>query len=368
MGSAAPATPMAQTVVLAAVLTLAVVVLVLLVRSRRRPVRTAEEALAAARADRPDEALPPPHVAVVVNPTKLASPAQAEAEVVRLERACAAAGLAPASWWRTTAEDPGCGQTREALAGDPVAVLAYGGDGTVRAVASELAGTGVPLGILPAGTGNLLARNLSLPLTDPDGALALALGTAPSSRVRAVDVGRAEIDVSGEHHDPRRETFFVMAGIGYDAEVMATVDHQLKRRVGWWAYILTGVAKLNGDRVRVTLTLDDQPPIHRWVRSVLVGNCGQLIGGVPLMPEAEPDDGWLDIAVVAPRGVVGWGALVATVLTRSRRGHPVVQHFRCRTAEIRAERVLHVQLDGDAAGVARVLRVAVDPNALLVRC
>jgi len=60
--------------------------------------------------------------------------------------------------------------------------------------------------------------------------------------------------------------------------------------------------------------------------------------------------------------------VVATVLTRSRRGHPVVQHFRCRSAEIRAEQPLHVQLDGDVAGTARVLRVRCDQHALRVRC
>lgn len=302
-----------------------------------------------------------PHVGVVVNPTKVKD---FDRETTWLARRSAALDLAPPVWARTTIEDPGHKATREVLAGGPEVVLAYGGDGTVRAVAAELTGTSTALGILPAGTGNLLARNLALPLADLDAALDIALGP----RQRPVDVGRVEIDVSGEDAQPIRDTFCVMAGIGFDAEVMATVDQAMKRRVGWWAYIVTGVGKLTGARVRVGLKLDDGEVVHRWVRSVLVGNCGELIGGLPLMPEAKVDDGWLDIAVVAPRGVVGWGAVIATVLTRSRRGHPVVQHFRCRTAEIRAEQPLHVQLDGDAAGTARVLRVQCDPHALIVRC
>jgi diacylglycerol kinase family enzyme len=230
-------------------------------------------------------------------------------------------------------------------------------------VAAELAGTTASLAILPAGTGNLLARNLAIPVADLDAALELALGALE----RRVDVAHAEIDVSGEDHEPRRDTFLVMAGLGFDAEVMASVEPELKDRVGWWAYVVAGARKLTGERTRVTMRLDDDPPLHRRVRSVLVGNCGELTGGLRLMPEALVDDGWLDVAVVAPRGVVGWGAVIATVLTRSRRGHPVVQHFRCRSVEIQAEQPLHVQMDGDPAGTARVLRARVDPLALRVR-
>ncbi len=236
----------------------------------------------------------------------------------------------------------------------------------MRAVAAELAGTGVPLGIIPAGTGNLLARNLSLPLTDQGEALAIALGSAQ----REVDLGSVEIDVSGEDHAPQRAAFCVMAGIGFDAEVMATVQPQLKERVGWWAYIATGLGRITGHRTRVTLRLDDGRVIDRPVRSVVVGNCGELTGGVSLMPSALIDDGLLDVAVLAPRGPVGWGAVVATVLTRltrSRLGRPVLQHLRCRSVEIRAERPLHVQLDGDPVGTARVLRASVRPRALVVR-
>lgn len=342
----------AVTVIVAAAALAAVLVTVR--RSRRR----ATPAGAAAGPEQPPGARP--WVAVVANPTKITD---LDRETAWLDRHCAAHGLDAARWWQTTVEDPGCEVTRRALDEKPCAVLAFGGDGTVRAVASALAGTSTPLGILPAGTGNLLARNLSLPLTDLDAAVEIAL----SGRDRKVDVGQVQFDRSGEDHDPVTDTFCVMAGIGFDAEVMASVGSELKDRVGWWAYILEGTRKLSGPRVRVAIRLDEGEVTHRWVRTVLVGNCGELIGGVPLMPDAELDDGWLDLAVVAPRGVVGWGAVIATVLTRSRRGHPVVQHLRARSVEIRAERPLHVQLDGDPAGTARVLRATADPLALTVR-
>jgi len=98
-----------------------------------------------------------------------------------------------------------------------------------------------------------------------------------------------------------------------------------------------------------------------------VGNCGELTGGLRLLPDAEVDDGWLDVVIVSAGGVVGWAAVTAAVLTGSRRGHPVLEHLRCREVEVRAADPLQVQLDGDPAGEARVLRARVDPLALVVR-
>jgi diacylglycerol kinase family enzyme len=113
--------------------------------------------------------------------------------------------------------------------------------------------------------------------------------------------------------------------------------------------------------------MDGEEPLQRRVRTVIIGNCGELTGGVQLLPDAEVDDGWLDLVVVSPRGVAGWAAVTATVLTRSRYGHPIVQHFRCRRVELRAEKPLHVQLDGDPIGQARVLRAHLEERALVVR-
>jgi len=335
---------------------LAVAVLLLLwVRRRARGPVTAPASL-----DDPAAPRPVPRAAVVVNPTKLRHTA---AERAWLAGRCRSLGWAEPLWLETTEADPGPGQARRALAEGVDIVIAFGGDGTVRAVAAEIAGTVVPLGVLAAGTGNLLARNLSLPITDLDAALDVAL----TGTVRQVDVVRAEIDVSGEDHDVRRETFLVMAGLGFDAEVMASVEPDLKERVGWWAYVVAGVSRLTGTPTRAVLILDGGEPLTVRMRSVLVGNCGMLTGGMMMMPDATLDDGVLDVAVVAPRGVVGWGAEVAGAVTRARSNHPVVQHLRCRSIEIRCEKPVHVQLDGDAAESARVLRATVDPGALLVR-
>ena len=241
--------------------------------------------------------------------------------------------------------------------------MACGGDGSVRSVASAVAGTGVPLALMPAGTGNLLARNLGVPVTDPAACLRIAL----MGRDRAVDVGTAMVDISGEDQAPESRTFLVMAGLGFDAEVMASTEPRLKQRVGWWAYVVAGAQHLRGRQTRVGIRMDDQPPLSRRVRSVIVGNCGELTGGVRLMPDAQVDDGWLDVVVVAPRTMVGWAAVTAAVLTRARRGYPMVQHFRCRSVAVRAERPLPIQLDGDPVGTGRMFRAHVEPGTLVVR-
>jgi len=338
-------------IVLVGVLSVAVALLVILRvgRSRRTPAFKAG-----------DPGAVPPRAAVIVNPTKIAEP---ENHRTWVTSGCTAAGWAPPIWFDTTPDDPGVGQARKALDDGATTVIACGGDGTVRAVASALAGTGVPLALLPAGTGNLLARNLSVPFTDPEACLRVALG----GRDKPVDVGIAEVDVSGEDESPARNTFLVMAGLGFDAETMASVEPRLKKRVGWWAYVVAGAQNLRGRRTRVVIRLDGGPPLSRRVRSVIVGNCGELTGGVRLMPDARVDDGWLDVVIVAPRGVGGWAAVAAAVLTRARRTNIMVQHLRCRRIEIRAERPLHIQLDGDPVGTGRALRASVDPSSLLVR-
>jgi YegS/Rv2252/BmrU family lipid kinase len=344
----------ATTAMLLVLLVLTVTTFVLLRRERLRRERRPGPVVAAGSTTEP------PRLAVVANPTKLLD-VDERARWVR--EACGAAGWAEPLWLETTLEDPGGGQAALAVHEGASTVLAYGGDGTVRSVVAALEGSSVPLALMPAGTGNLLARNLGIPVSDLDAALAVAL----SDTTRRIDVAQAEIDVSGEDQDAICRPFLVMAGLGFDAEVMAATEPRLKERVGWMAYVVQGTRMLRGHDTRVTLRLDDDPPLRRRVRSVIVGNCGELTGGVRLLPDAEVDDGWLDLAVVSPNGVVGWAALTLTVLTRHRRGHPVVEHMRCRRVEVLPEHPLQVQLDGDPVGTARAMRVHVDPSALVIK-
>jgi diacylglycerol kinase family enzyme len=312
-------------------------------------------------------AAPPPLPAVVVNPTKLCD---MDGERAWLSRRCTDLGYRRPLWFETLPDDPGRAAAAAAVREGARVVIAYGGDGTVRGVAAGLQGTDAALGILPMGTGNLLARNLDLPISNIERAVEVALGHSE----RRIDVGLLEIDVSGEDQDPLRETFLVMAGLGFDAEVMATVEPVLKQRVGWWAYVVAGLRRLRGRTTAVTIQLDDLEPVRHRIRSVIIGNCGELTGGLTLLPDARMDDGWLDIMIVAPRRFVQWGSVIFTVLSRARLAkvvrpteRTVVQHFRCRRLQIRAEKPLAVQLDGDAVGEARVLRARLDRLGLTIR-
>jgi diacylglycerol kinase (ATP) len=341
---------------------LAVGLLALVVRAGRRPRRAPGPPPAPLALE-----APPPLPAVIANPTKIDD---MDGERAWLSRRCTDLGFRRPLWFETQPVDPGRAAALQAVGQGAATVIAYGGDGTVRSVAAGLQGTEIALGILPMGTGNLLARNLGLPVSDHDRAVEIALGPIE----RRIDVGIVEIDVSGEDHDPLRETFLVMAGLGFDAEVMASVEPALKRKVGWWAYVVAGARRLRGRTTAVTIQLDDAEPMRTRVRSVIIGNCGELTGGLALLPDAQLDDGWLDLVVVAPRRIVQWGAVVFTVLSRARlrkvmrpTERRVVQHFRCRRLQIRAEKPLPVQLDGDAVGEARVLRARLDRLGLVVR-
>jgi diacylglycerol kinase (ATP) len=332
---------------------------------------------------RPDDDEPPAplkRAAVIVNPTKFTD---LVATRQRLTAAFLAAGWAEPTLAETTVADPGQGQAARALRDGVDLVCSLGGDGTVRAVASALLGSDTPLGILPAGTGNLLARNLDLPVDDLDAAVTVAL----TGRNRRIDVGDlvvgdeesvagADADASGAatavsaagvtgtvetHH------FLVMAGMGMDAAIMAGTNENLKARVGWPAYMVSGLKHLVSPEFRVRVQVDGQPAFRRRARMVVIGNCGRLLGGLVLMPNARVDDGQLDAVIASPRGVVGWVPVATRVATRQRKGHPTLDHHTCREVTVRSDRPLPVQIDGDVIGEARTVRAVVRPGVLTVR-
>jgi diacylglycerol kinase family enzyme len=342
--------------VLAAVLVLLIAALaVALIRARR------------ARPHHQDTRLPfaadvelRPRMAVVVNPTKVPDLAAAKRLVADV---CAEAGWADPIWWETTAEDPGEGQTRAAVRSEADVVCALGGDGTVRVVGATLAGTGVPLGVLPRGTGNLLARNLFLPLDD----LGAAVRVAMSGRDLLIDVGRCVLDLTGEDERPQTLSFLVMAGLGFDAAIMADVQEGMKDRLGWLAYVAAGARNLRGPQMKVTLHFDEEPPVLRRVRTVLAGNVGRIGGGIALMPDARIDDGYLDTLTLSPHGMVGWTAVAGRVLTRRRSGHRLVERRRCRRLRVTVDDPQPVQVDGDVVAEVRSLEIHLDRLALTVR-
>ncbi|GGK33027.1 sphingosine kinase [Pilimelia terevasa] len=286
---------------------------------------------------------PAPRSAVVVNPSKVSNLAELRHTV---NEALSRAGWPAPRWRETSAQDPGLGQTRAAVESGAEVVFVCGGDGTVMSAVSALVGTEVSMAILPAGTGNLLAANLGLS-TDLGAGLAVAL----EGGLRRLDVGRVE----GRH-------FAVMAGMGFDAHMLDATSDTAKARIGWPAYVLGAVRHLRDRPMQVTVRVDGGAPMRRRARSVLVANVGRLQGGVPLLSEARPDDGVLDIAILTPGTLRKWATL-AWGLVRRRRRIPSVETFRGARVEVVSDRPQPRQLDGDLIDPGDRLVVEVMPRA-----
>jgi diacylglycerol kinase family enzyme len=214
----------------------------------------------------------------------------------------------------------------------------------------------VALGILPVGTGNLLARNLSLPL-QMDTALEVVL----AGQDRAIDLVR----MSGDGMEP--DHFAVMGGLGLDAAIMAGAHDELKKKVGWSAYFIAGLRHFRDPAVRVEISVDGEPPVRYRARTVVIGNVGTLTGGIPLLPDAAPDDGRLDVVVVAPRRLLTWVRVLVRVLARRRVTDERLDRRTGRTVTVHAEHPTARQMDGDACGLGTDITATVEPGVLLVR-
>lgn len=301
-------------------------------------------------------ATPALKVALVVNPSKLGM----DEAIAAVHHVCAEAGLVDPLVYETTVDDPGQGAAREALEAGCDVVIAAGGDGTVRAVAEVLRDTDATLGLIPLGTGNLLARNVDVPLEDIDTA---AFG-AVRGPVRTIDTGSItlnHLDGSASEH-----AFLVIAGVGTDADVMDDTNEELKAKVGWLAYSEAGFRHLPGKRKKISIALDGGSEQTRSVRSVLFANCGKL-QGLDLVPEAKIDDGVLDVVVLSPRSAAGWGWIFLKTAFRTRGAIPVMGFYPTATLNVRCHEPMNTQIDGDATGLVTGLEVKVKPASLKMR-
>ncbi|MDO4241708.1 MAG: diacylglycerol kinase family protein [Microbacteriaceae bacterium] len=315
------------------------------------------------------------HVAVVYQPLKT--------DLKKLRSAVAAQesiyDFAPTKWYETSAEDSGVAATEQAMKEGAVAVLASGGDGTVRVVASVLRHTGVPLAIVPQGTGNLLARNIGAPLKN----LPELVAAAFAGQRRTIDLGSARI--IDEKARSQEAVFLVLAGIGLDAQMIASTNDDLKKKLGWLAYVDAGVRTMFKIKpLRVLFACDDEKSRVRRFYGLMVGNCGTLQGGIQLMPDARIDDQLLDVVALRPVSKLAffsWLSIFWRVLwdngvlrklrgkkkksTRPKKAGSVV-HKQVAKLRFYLRSPESLQLDGDDFGLVRRVETQVDPGAIVL--
>lgn len=312
-----------------------------------------------------------PRAAIVYNPVRV--------RLDRLREVVGAAerahGWAASRWLPTSADDGGRAAAREAAAAQVHVVLVAAGDGTVRLVAEKLHGSGTPLALLPLGTGNLLARNLHLRLGD----LQHSVETAFAGATRQIDVAFADLETAEGHRS--RQLFLVMAGIGIDSAMAENTNLLAKKHLGWLAYVQPIARSVLANRqFRLHYRIDGSHVRSARAHTVIVGNCGTLTGNMLLLPDAEVDDGLLDVVMFRPKGGFGW-ARVGTRLTvqgafrksrlnrRLREVTPdlhALAYAQGRQFDVRLDSPLAVELDGDSIATIIRARITVETGALAV--
>lgn len=244
----------------------------------------------------------------------------------------------------------------------------------MRAVAEHLADTSATaeLAIVPLGTGNLLARNLDVPLGDIPSAIARAL----DGDARAVDVGWVEVHLE---QGMERHGFVVMVGFGIDAHMLAETDDGLKDKAGWLAYVESlGRALAASEIVPFRITTDGQPVRDEEGHTLLVANCGTLQGGLTLLPDADPSDGELDYLVLSAEGVAQWAGTLKTMIWDNGLKRLIsdkedltstdsVGHGRAKKLEVTLPETRAFEIDGEELGATRSFTVSLQPSAIRVR-
>ncbi|EFL92876.1 diacylglycerol/lipid kinase family protein [Mobiluncus curtisii] len=255
----------------------------------------------------------------------------------------------------TSVDDPGFAMAAQARKLQPDLVIAAGGDGTVRVVSTEMRHSEIPVAVLPAGTTNLLARNLNVPL-DMKAAMELAFTGQQVS-----------MDIVKVHNEKSRKPWYFtgMAGIGIDAEVMHHVDEGLKKVVGPVAYVMSFFRQVNNSVQRCRFRIDGKQVLKRNVIIFMVGNTSQLTGGIQLFPEATPFDGSLDLLIGAPQGISGWWRVVKNVVLRLGR-RSTLEYFSGKRFEVLLHKPAVWEMDGDPEAAARHWVFQVVPQAITV--
>jgi diacylglycerol kinase (ATP) len=260
------------------------------------------------------------------------------------------AGVADPLWFEVPKSKMAPKRVRKALDAGAELIFVWGGDGMVQRCIDTVAGSDAALAIIPAGTANLFASNVGIP-KDIKAAVALGL----NGPRRKLDVGR----INGEH-------FAVMAGAGLDALMIRDADGALKNRLGRVAYVFTGAKNIRAARVDTRVRIDGDKWFTGKASCVLVANVGKVMGDIAAFPDAQPDDGLLEIGVVTAKGLWQWSRTLASTASGKAESSPFVETARGRKFDVRFADPIPYELDGGDRKKTRRLRVKVRPGAVTV--
>ena len=268
-----------------------------------------------------------------------------------LRRALARAGVEEPLWYEVPKAKKAPEQVERALDAGAELVFAWGGDGTVRRCLGVLAGTKIPLAVLPAGTANLFATNLGIP-----GELEQAVQIGLHGQTRRIDVGRFE-----------KERFAVMAGAGFDAEMIRDADDlkaaRRPRRLPLQRRRATCACPASTRQIEV----DGADWYEGRATCVLLGNLGDIFGGVEVFPDARPDDGMLELGVCTAEGLAQWTRTLARTAVSDPGKSPFVRVTKARKVKVELDRKVRYELDGGDRSKVQDFKVKVEEGALRVR-
>jgi diacylglycerol kinase (ATP) len=270
--------------------------------------------------------------------------------LAELRRVLGDAGVGDPIWHEVPKSKFAPKAVRRALDDGADLLLVWGGDGMVQRCIDAVGDAPVPVAILPAGTGNLLARNLGIPID-----LAAAVDVGLHGARRTIDVGRVN-----------DERFAVMAGTGLDALMIRDAGRSLKDRFGRVAYVWTGAKHLRLQPFRAKIDVDGLRWFDGKAGCILVGNVSKVLGGVEVFEDASPEDGLLELGVVTAKGVTQWTRALVRTAAGSAERSKFVQTTKATKVKIKLDREMPYQLDGGDEKPVDRLKVRVEPAAVTV--
>ncbi|WP_248958833.1 diacylglycerol/lipid kinase family protein [Sphaerisporangium perillae] len=253
-------------------------------------------------------------------------------------------------WYEVPKSKKAPKRARTALKEGADLVFVWGGDGMVQRCADVLAGSGVPMAILPAGTANLFAGEMGIP-ADLEEAVRIGF----HGERRKLDLGV----LNGEH-------FAVMAGAGFEAQMIADADRETKGRLGRLAYIGAAVRHVGGPLVPMKIKIDGVTWFEGDASCLLLGNIGTISGGIEAFDGARPDDGWLEVGVSTAKGPIQWARVLGRMTAGRSEDSPFVRITRARKISARFGSPLMYELDGGDREETTKIKAGVAPGALTV--